>query len=109
MNPVRQLLSRPRAAPVGRRRVGGMSRLAPTTVDVHLVQTSGAEWEVRVDPTWDCVGYITRCDIGFEAIDVLPPYDVALVPELDEAFARIRDTLSADDPVLAAFTAVSPR
>lgn len=86
-----------------------MSRVAPTIVDVHLVQIGGAEWEVRVDPTWDCVGYITRCGADFEAIDVLPPYEVALVHELDEAFGLIRETLSVDDPVVAAFTTAVPR
>ncbi|NQX34101.1 hypothetical protein [Herbiconiux sp. VKM Ac-2851] len=84
-----------------------MSRLAPATVDVHLVQTSVLEWEVRVDPTWDCVGYITRCPDGYEAIDVLPPYEVVLTTELDDAFDRIRDTLTTGDAVVAAYTAAA--
>ena len=84
-----------------------MSRLAPATVDVHLVQTSGLEWEVRVDPTWDCIGYTTRCAEGYEAIDVLPPYEVVLTPELDDAFGRIRDTLAAGDAVVAAYTSAA--
>jgi hypothetical protein len=86
-----------------------MSRIA-TAVDIHLVQTSGEEWEVRVDPSWDCVGYITHCGGCYEAIDVLPPYEVALVDDLDEALERITGSLGqAGEALLGAYTAAHTR
>jgi hypothetical protein len=79
-----------------------MESMTQVAFATQVIQTSPAEWEVRVEPSWDCVGHISRTRAGFEVIQILPPYLMTQVGDLGEALRCIRATLDAGDDSIAA-------
>jgi hypothetical protein len=80
------------------------SQLTRTIVDVEVVHPTADEWEVHLADGGACVGFVTRLGSVFEYIDVLPPYEVFLCHELEEALAEIYATLGDDNAaILAAY------
>ena len=73
--------------------------------DVRVERRTDTEWDVCLASSRVCVGYVTDLGDGFEAIDVLPPYRVAVRSRLEEALAEILDTIAEEnESILAAYT-----
>ncbi|MCS5732475.1 hypothetical protein [Herbiconiux daphne] len=70
-----------------------------------LDRSSATEWSVLLTSSLACVGYVTDLGHGlFEAIDVLPPYRVAVVDGFDDAVDEILATIQvANESILSAY------
>jgi hypothetical protein len=89
---------------------GSVSRVAESAVGTRVVHPADDEWEVQLASSGDCVGYVTRYDELFEAIDVLPPYEVTVAFDLDHALQCIYATLDEPNgPIIAAYAACPAR
>jgi hypothetical protein len=81
-------------------------QLTRTIVDVEVVHPTANEWEVHLADGGACVGFVTRLGSVFEYIDVLPPYEVFVCRDLEEALSEIYATLGDDNAaILSAYRA----
>ncbi|MCS5721026.1 hypothetical protein N1028_02080 [Herbiconiux sp. CPCC 203407] len=82
------------------------TRFGGVIVDVEVAHPTRDEWEVHLTSSWACVGFVTRMGSVFESIDVLPPYEVGLCGDLEEALQVIYATLGdSNAPLLSAYSA----